>query len=187
MVLLSSSIVRALLNSPVCRPSSRWICSPSRRPLLSSAIICDSNRLVPSAKVCWAVMRCGAMTCSISVASVTGAAPCLSSALHPALEGLVILPGTTNTVLPCAKAWAAVLSVPLRALASVIKNGVAQAADNPVAFMHVALPADLCACWVFADKRSLIGQYVNSQVAVGTRRNGVKPARQHCNGYSPCL
>ena len=67
-------------------------------------MIAVSAGVEPSGSLVWLVresgMNSGATTDKISSMLVTGVAPCLISALQPALCGLVMLPGTTKTSLP---------------------------------------------------------------------------------------
>ena len=119
-------MVRAVLNSVVSSFVRRCSSSPSRNPAANCSMMAVSVALEPSGRLVCCLMVCGMSASRISSGLVAGMAPCRMSALQPALMGLVILPGTTNTSLPCAKAWAAVLRVPLRAAASTISTASAK-------------------------------------------------------------
>ena len=88
---------------------SKTACSSAFSPLWMYVVV--TRFLVPSAK-------------RMSSTEVTGVAPVLMRLLQPTLFGLVILPGTTRTSLPCSSANRAVCSVPLRSVASIMRSAL---------------------------------------------------------------
>lgn len=115
---LISMRVTVWLNWLAEKPNWLMILSPSRMPVLMALMIFCSFSLSPntSRESCLALW--GNRTPRTSSVSVKGMAPCLMSRLQPMLEGRVMSPGTANTSLPCSRAWAAVIELPLRAAAS---------------------------------------------------------------------
>ena len=144
MTPLISSIVRAMVNSLMGVPRRRCISSPSRRPWRSSLMMAASSGVLPSGRVafslCWRWGGVMVMTARISAGLVAGNAPCLRRLLQPCESGLVMLPGTAKTSLPCSSAWAAVLSVPLRSAASVITTTSARPATRRLRSRKLQLP-----------------------------------------------
>ena len=129
-----------MLNSTAFKLVARWISSPSRMPAASCLMMAVSAGVAPRGSVDCRAFSCGSKTAIISSGLVTGVAPWRISALQPALIGLVMLPGTTKTSLPCASACAAVLSVPLRAAASVMRIASASPLTRRLRVRKLHLP-----------------------------------------------